>query len=79
MNIDKQFDITVDAKGLRCPMPLLKAKLALNSMSVDQVLYLLATDPISQKDMVAYCKQAGFPIKLISTEKNSYHYLITKS
>ena len=79
MNIEKQFTNTIDASGLRCPMPLLKAKLALSKMGANQVLCLFATDPASQKDLVEYCRQAGFPIQQLSTTNNSYQYLITKT
>lgn len=79
MNNNKQFDITVDAKGLRCPMPLLKAKLALKNMTVNQVLHLIAYDPVSQKDLVAYCQQVGYPVEVLSVDNNRYQYRITKT
>ena len=42
-------DIEIDLSGLQCPMPLLKAKLALNNMEVAQVLKVVATDPATEK------------------------------
>jgi len=59
-------------------MPLLKAKLALNDLMHDQVLHLIASDPVSQRDLRAYCKQAGYPITLISKDNDIFQYLITK-
>ncbi|GHD45953.1 TusA-related sulfurtransferase [Marinobacter persicus] len=47
-------DRTLDASGLRCPMPLLKTKLALNDMAAGEVLAVTATDPGSAKDIPAW-------------------------
>jgi len=55
MNFDKELD----ARGLNCPLPILKAKKALNDMQSGQVLKILATDPGSVKDFQAFCKQTG--------------------
>jgi tRNA 2-thiouridine synthesizing protein A len=55
MNFDKE----VDARGLNCPLPILRAKKALNDMQSGQVLKLLATDPGSVKDFQAFSKQTG--------------------
>ena len=53
------FDKDVDARGLNCPLPILRAKKALNDMATGQVLRILATDPGSVKDFQAFCKQTG--------------------
>ena len=55
MNFDKQLD----ARGLNCPLPILRAKKALNEMQSGQVLKIVATDPGSVKDFQAFCKQTG--------------------
>jgi len=55
MNFDKQLD----ARGLNCPLPILRAKKALNDMQSGQVLKIVATDPGSVKDFQAFCKQTG--------------------
>lgn len=47
----------VDGRGLACPMPLLKTKVALRSVEVNESLYVIATDPNSQADIVAFCQQ----------------------
>jgi len=54
-----QFDKELDARGLNCPLPILRAKKALTDMSAGQVLKILATDPGSVKDFQAFCKQTG--------------------
>ena len=55
MNFDKELD----ARGLNCPLPILRAKKALNEMSSGQVLKIVATDPGSVKDFQAFSKQTG--------------------
>jgi tRNA 2-thiouridine synthesizing protein A len=55
MNFDKELD----ARGLNCPLPILRAKKALTDMSSGQVLKIVATDPGSVKDFQAFAKQTG--------------------
>ena len=55
MNSDKELD----ARGLNCPLPILKAKKALNEMTSGQILRIVATDPGSVKDFEAFSKQTG--------------------
>ena len=60
MEID--VDREIDLSGLQCPMPLLKAKLALNSMDSTQVLKVVATDPGSEKDFQLFVNQTDHQI-----------------
>ena len=53
------FDKELDARGLNCPLPILRAKKALNEMQSGQVLKIVATDPGSVKDFQAFSKQTG--------------------
>ncbi len=52
-----QFDKELDARGLNCPLPILRAKKALTDMHSGQVLKVLATDPGSVKDFQAFARQ----------------------
>ena len=52
-------DQDLDARGLNCPLPILRAKKALNDMQSGQVLKIVATDPGSVKDFQAFAKQTG--------------------
>jgi tRNA 2-thiouridine synthesizing protein A len=52
-------DIEVDARGLNCPLPILKAKKALNTMQSGQTLRVVATDAGSVRDFQAFAKQTG--------------------
>ena len=53
------FDKDLDARGLNCPLPILRAKKALNDMQSGQVLKIVATDPGAVKDFQAFSKQTG--------------------
>ena len=55
MNFDKE----VDARGLNCPLPILRAKKALGEVESGQVIRVLSTDPGSVKDFQAFAKQTG--------------------
>lgn len=52
-------DKELDARGLNCPLPILRTRKALNDMSTGQVLRIVATDPGSVKDLQAFAKQTG--------------------
>jgi tRNA 2-thiouridine synthesizing protein A len=54
-----KFDKELDARGLNCPLPILRTKKALNEMQSGQVLKILATDPGAVKDFQAFSKQTG--------------------
>ncbi|MGV3741664.1 MAG: sulfurtransferase TusA family protein [Burkholderiaceae bacterium] len=54
-----EFKKEVDARGLNCPLPILRAKKALAEMSSGEVLRVMATDPGSVRDFQAFAKQTG--------------------
>ncbi|MES3008170.1 MAG: sulfurtransferase TusA family protein [Pseudomonadota bacterium] len=76
MNIDA--DLILDASGLMCPLPLLKAKLALNSLQPQQILKVLATDPGSERDFHVFVQQSRHQILAFSKEDATYCYWIRK-
>ena len=53
------IDREVDARGLNCPLPILRTKKTLNDMKSGQVLRILATDPTALRDFQAFAKQTG--------------------
>ncbi|MBX6317470.1 sulfurtransferase TusA family protein [Pigmentiphaga sp.] len=53
------FDLEVDAKGLKCPLPILRAKKALSNLESGQVLKVVCTDKGSVRDFQAFAKQTG--------------------
>lgn len=74
-----QYDEQVDARGLSCPMPLLKAKLALNGLQPGQLLQVLATDAGSQRDIASFCQLAGHHLQHEEqTAEGVFVYLIRK-
>ena len=52
-------DREVDARGLNCPLPILRTKKALNDMASGQVMRVVATDPGSVRDFEAFARQTG--------------------
>ena len=71
-------DIEIDLSGLQCPMPLLKAKLALNSMDSTQVLKVVTTDPGSEKDFQLFVNQTDHQILDFQKDDSAYFYWIKK-
>ncbi|MFT4815363.1 MAG: tRNA 2-thiouridine synthesizing protein A [Pseudohongiellaceae bacterium] len=71
-------DIEIDLSGLQCPMPLLKAKLALNSMNSAQILKVVATDPGSEKDFYMFVDQTDHQILDFQKDDSAYFYWIKK-
>ena len=54
-----EFQKDVDARGMKCPLPILKAKKALNDMQTGEILRVMATDPGSVRDFNAIARQTG--------------------
>src|SRR6184192_4826718 len=52
-------DREIDARGLNCPLPILRTKKALNDMTSGQIIRITATDPASVRDFQAFCRQTG--------------------
>lgn len=71
-------DATLDAKGLNCPLPILKARKALKDVSEGGTLEILATDPGSVADFQAFCRQTGNELMEHSEDDGIYRFLIRK-
>lgn len=71
-------DETLDAKGLNCPLPILKAKKALTPMANGQTLEILATDPGSVKDFEAFCRTTGNKMVEHSVDGGTYRFVIER-
>lgn len=77
--MNENCDVVLDARGLDCPLPLLKAKQALNRMTAGELLEIYATDAGSVRDFAAFSEQSGHSL-LCSEEKcGEYRYIIKKS
>ena len=76
LNVD--FDQELDARGLSCPLPILKTKKALNELMSGQILKIVATDPGSVKDMQAFAKQTGNALLSSGEENKSFVFHMRK-
>jgi tRNA 2-thiouridine synthesizing protein A len=72
------FDKEVDARGLNCPLPILRAKKALNDMQSGQILKIVATDPGAVKDFQAFCKQTGNELVSQSQAEREYSFFLKR-
>ena len=74
-----KFDQELDARGLNCPLPILRAKKTLNAMTGGQILKIMATDPGSVKDFEAFAKQTGNELLDSSEVEGEFHFRLKKS
>jgi tRNA 2-thiouridine synthesizing protein A len=72
-------DKVLDAKGLNCPLPILKAKKALKDVPDDGTLEILSTDPGSVADFQAFCRTTGNELLEHGEEDGIYTFLIKKT
>jgi tRNA 2-thiouridine synthesizing protein A len=72
------FDKELDARGLNCPLPILRAKKMLNDMSAGQTLRVVATDPGAIKDFQAFAKQTGNDLLESAEANGEFTFLIRK-
>ncbi|TCT23889.1 sulfurtransferase TusA family protein [Thiobaca trueperi] len=73
------FDQELDASGLNCPLPILRAKKTLNAMAGGQLLHVIATDPGSVRDFDAFAKQTGNELIESREDGGKFHFMIRKS
>lgn len=73
------FDQELDASGLNCPLPILRAKKTLAGMEANQVLRIVATDPGSVKDFEAFAKQTGNELLDSGEEGGKFVFRIKKA
>ena len=71
-----RFDREVDARGLNCPLPILRAKKALADLQTGQVLKIVCTDPGSVRDFQAFARQTGnILVQQVTVGKEYLHFL----
>ena len=71
-------DREVDARGLNCPLPILRTKKALNEMQTGQLLKITATDPGSQRDFQAFSRQTGNTLVDQSAANGEFVFLLRR-
>ena len=72
------FDREVDARGLNCPLQILRTKKTLNDMSSGQVLRILATDPAAVRDFQAFAKQTGNQLLQHGEQNGAFFFLLKR-
>ena len=72
-------DQVLDAKGLNCPLPILRAKKALAGMPAGNTLEILATDPGSIKDFEAFCRTTGNELVEREDDGKLFRFIIKKT
>ena len=71
-------DHTLDAKGLNCPLPILKARKALKDVGPGETLEIISTDPGSVADFQAFCRQTGNELLESTNDDSEYRFLIRR-
>jgi tRNA 2-thiouridine synthesizing protein A len=72
-------DIEVDARGLNCPLPILRARKALNDIQSGQTLKVIATDPGSAQDFRTFADRAGHALLELSEAGGEYTIVLRKA
>jgi tRNA 2-thiouridine synthesizing protein A len=74
MTVDRELD----ARGLNCPLPILRTKKSLNDMTSGQVLRVLATDPGSVRDFQAFSRQTGHELLTSDAVSGEFIFVLRK-
>ena len=74
----QQHDREVDARGLNCPLPILRTKKALNDMTSGQLIQILATDPASVRDFQAFARQTGNELVEQGERDGSFYFVLKR-
>ena len=72
------IDQVLDASGLNCPLPLLRAKKTLAGMSAGQLVKILATDPGAARDFEVFAKQTGHELLESGEEDGKFKFILRK-
>lgn len=73
------FDRELDASGLNCPLPILRAKKSLTDMNRGEVLKVISTDQGSLKDFEAFCKQTNNPLLSSAEQDGKFIFFLKKN
>jgi tRNA 2-thiouridine synthesizing protein A len=78
MTVTTPIATTVDARGLSCPLPIVKTALAIRTLTSGQLIEVLATDPGSTKDFTAWSKTTGHELVESSVDGKVFRYIVRK-
>lgn len=76
--MEHQIDLTIDAKGKKCPMPVLMTSKGIKQLESGQIMAVEATDGGSRSDIPAWAKDTGNELLDTSSEDGFYRYVIRK-
>ena len=79
MSADIKADQILDAKGMSCPLPILKTKKAVEALAKDQILKVETTDPGSKNDMASWAKRTGNEILQVDEGSGTFTFYIKKT
>lgn len=79
MSSDIKYDQLLDAKGMSCPLPILKTKKTIEGLSKEQVLKVETTDPGSKNDMASWAKRTGNEILKVEEGSGTFTFYIKKT
>ena len=74
-----QVAMKLDAKGLNCPLPILKTKVVLNKMRPGEILFVEATDPHAEIDFEAYCARSRHELIHVNQAGDVYEFYIRRA
>jgi tRNA 2-thiouridine synthesizing protein A len=79
MSADIKFDQVLDAKGLSCPLPILKTKKAVEALTKGQILKVESTDAGSKNDMTSWAKRTGNELVKMEEGGGTFTFYIKKT
>jgi tRNA 2-thiouridine synthesizing protein A len=79
MNTPIEADLKVDASGLKCPMPVIRAKKGIMGVEIGQIVEILSTDPGSMADFKAWSKSTGHELLLAEQEGEVFRFMIRRT
>ena len=74
-----EFDKEIDARNLKCPLPILRCKKGLAEIQATETLKIVATDPSAVKDFQVFCKQTGHELLQMDEEDSLFTFYIKKA
>lgn len=76
--MEHQIDLTIDAKGQKCPMPVLMTSRGIKKIESGEVMLVEATDPGSRSDIPSWARDTGHELLESTNESGVFNYLIRK-
>ena len=74
--IPEQVDVTLDTKGLHCPLPILKTKAELSKMQAGQILHVTTTDPLAPLDFKSYAVRASHTLIYMNEQEDHAEFYL---